>query len=74
MNSMLQIKALQTHVATSNTVVCKLLSVCHVFNKAQHAVCSLSEGDVGFAVCVVGFQCLILHAHKQLKLPWLGGS
>jgi len=44
-----------------------LLSVCHVLN-VEHGVCRLCEGDDGFSVCVVGFQCLVLHAPKQLKL------
>ncbi len=50
----------------------KLLSVCHV-PKAKHVICRLGEGDVVFPVCVVAVQCLMLHAPKQLKLPWLGG-
>lgn len=57
----------------SNIVVLNLVNVRH-FLIAEHVVCRLCEGDDDVSVCVVGFECLMLHAHKQLKLPWLGGS
>ena len=60
-------------MAVSNIVVLNLVNVRH-FLIAEHVVCRLFEGDNGFAVCVVGLRCLMLHAPKQLKLPWLGGS
>ena len=70
MDSMLQNKPQLTSVTIA---VRHLLSVCHVLDDAKDVVCRLGGGDVD-CWCVVGFQFSMLHAHKQLKLPWLGGS